>query len=158
MKHNGKYPKKCKWKLAELISIWCAPLSPLLLPLFSSAWISLMHWSSTLECCSILLTVHFPTWWEWWVFQRAPCTLLFSSSQRSSIRDKSVLYGGQSSEIMLWLARQLRQTLATWCRVSSCCTRGTQMGQRTPSLYLTVLHKFPAITINRDFTPQEMPP
>ena len=75
---------------------------------------------------------------------RCPLTLLSISSHRCSIGDKSGLYGGQSSGLMLWLARKSWQTLATWGRALSCwkirwccCTNGTATGRRISSLYLT---------------------
>ena len=62
---------------------------------------------------------------------RCLLTLLSISSHRCSIGDKSGLYGGQSSGLMLWLARKSWQTLATWGRALSCwkirwccCTNG----------------------------------
>jgi hypothetical protein len=51
---------------------------------------------------------------------RRPLTLLYISFHRCSIGDKSGLYGGQSSGLMLWLARKSWQTLATWGRALSC--------------------------------------
>jgi hypothetical protein len=87
---------------------------------------------------------------------RCPLTLLSISSHRCSIGNKSGLYGGQSSGLMLWLARKSWQTLATWGRALSCwkirwccCTNGTATGRRISSLYLTPV-KLPAITINSD--------
>ena len=84
---------------------------------------------------------------------RRPLTLLSISSHRCSIEDKSGLYGGQSSGLMLWLARKSWQTLATWGRALSCwkirwccCTNGTATGRRISSLYLAPV-KLPAITI-----------
>jgi hypothetical protein len=47
---------------------------------------------------------------------RRSLTLLSISSHRCSIGDKSGLYGGQSSGLILWLARKSWQTLATRCR------------------------------------------
>ena len=44
---------------------------------------------------------------------RCPLTLLSVSPHRCSIGDKSGLYGGQLSGLMLWLARKSWQTLAT---------------------------------------------
>ena len=96
------------------------------------------------------------------IFQRLR-TLLSSSSDRRSIGEKSELYGGQSSGMMSWLARKLRQTLAMWgralpcCKISwRCCTKGSPTRRRTSSLYPTAI-VFPAIAINCDFTPREMP-
>ena len=95
---------------------------------------------------------------------RCPLTLLSISSHRCSIEDKSGLYGGQSSGLMLWLARKSWQTLATWGRALSCwkirwcyCTNGTAAGRRISSLYLTPV-KLPVITINGDFSPWDIPP
>jgi hypothetical protein len=97
-----------------------------------------------------------------------PCnrgfTLLSISSHRCSIGDKSGLYGGQSSGLMLWLARKSWHTLATWGRALSCwkirwccCTNGSATGRRISSLYLMHV-KLPAITINGDFNPWDIPP
>ena len=95
---------------------------------------------------------------------RRPLTLLSISSHRCSIGDKSGLCGGQSSGLMLWLARKSWQTLATWGRALSCwkirrccCANGTTTGRRMSSLYLTPV-KLPAITINGDFNPWDIPP
>ena len=95
---------------------------------------------------------------------RRPLTLLSILSHRCSIGDKSGLYGGQSSGLMLWLARKSWQTLATWDRALSCwkirwccCTNETATGRRISSLYLTPV-KSPAITINSDFNPWDIPP
>jgi hypothetical protein len=59
--------------------------------------------------------------------------LLSISPHRCSIGDKSGLYRGQSSGLMLWLARTSWQTLAAWGRALSCwkirwccCTNGTE--------------------------------
>ena len=95
---------------------------------------------------------------------RRPLTLLLISSHRCSIEDKSGLDGGQSSGLMLWLARKSWQTLATWSRALSCwkirwccCTNGTATGRRISSLYIMPV-KLPAITINGDFNPWDIPP
>ena len=70
-----------------------------------------------------------------------PLTLLSISSHRCSIGNKSGLFGGQSSGLMLWLARKSWQTLATWGRALSCwkirwccCTNGTATDRRISSL------------------------
>ena len=75
---------------------------------------------------------------------RCPLTLLSISFHRCSIGDKSGLYRGQSSGLMLWLVRKSWQILATWGRALSwwkirwcCCTNGTATGRRISSLYLT---------------------
>ena len=109
--------------------------------------------------------MHFSTGREWWglgIYRRLRAPL-FSASHRCSIGDKSGLYGSRSSGILLWLARKLLQTLATWGRALSCCkinwrccTRRIATWQRTSSLYLTAI-KLPTTTIKCDFTPSEMP-
>ena len=93
-----------------------------------------------------------------------PLTPLSISPHRCSIGDKSGLYRGQSSGLMLWLARKSWQTLAAWGRALSCwkirwccCTNGTATGWRISSLYLTPV-KLPVITINGDFNPWDIPP
>jgi hypothetical protein len=95
---------------------------------------------------------------------RRSLTLLSISSHRCSIGDKSGLYGGQSSGLILWLARKSWQTLATWGQALCCwkirwccCTNGTATNRRISSLYLTPV-KLPAITINGDFNPWDIPP
>ena len=86
---------------------------PLLPHLFSSAWSSLTHWSSSLERHSILLTMHFLTGREWCGYSNA--SVPFYSVRPNDTQSGTKmdwLYGDQSSGIMLWLAWKLRQTLA----------------------------------------------
>ena len=153
-----------KWNRLTHQYLVCPPHASVTQPWFSCAWSSSEHLSfswgyyPTLPTRQPLIGLRVSRAF------RCPLTLLSISSHRCSIGDKSGLYRGQSSGLMLWLARKSWQTLATWGWALSCwkirwccCTNGTATGWRISSLFLTPV-KLLAITINSDFNSWDIPP